>query len=256
MAVEIELFPCLSDNYGVLLRDPATDAVVSIDAPDGEAVLEALARRGWRLTDIFVTHHHADHVQGVETAKEAFPGARVVAPKAEAARIPLVDVQVEDGDVVEVGSLKAQVIATPGHTAGHVVYHFAGESLLFSGDTLFVMGCGRAFETPAETLWASLVKLKRLPSDTRVYCGHEYTLANARFCIGIEPDNAALQARLAEVEALRAKGEPTLPTTIERELATNSFLRSDQAAVKQGLGMADQPDASVFAELRSRKNRG
>lgn len=256
MAAEIELFPCLSDNYGVLLHDPATGATASIDAPDGEAVLDALKRRGWRLTDILVTHHHGDHVQGIEPLKEACPNVRVVAPAAEAARVPMVDLRVFEGDVVAVGSLKAEVIATPGHTAGHVAYHLPAEALLFSGDTLFAMGCGRAFEAPPETLWASLAKLKRLPPETRVYCGHEYTLANARFCATIEPDNAALRARLDEVVALRARNEPTLPTTLARELATNSFLRSDQAAVKQALGMADQPDAAAFAELRARKNRG
>lgn len=255
MAAEIELFPCLSDNYGVLLHDTATGATASVDAPDGEAVLAALRRRGWRLTDILVTHHHADHVQGIEPLKEAFPSVRVVAPKAEAARIPMVDLPVEEGDVVKVGAIVVETIHTPGHTAGHVAYHMPGEKALFVGDTLFAMGCGRAFETPAETLWSSLAKLKRLAPDTRVYCGHEYTLANARFCLTIEPDNAALKARLEEVEALRAKGAPTLPTTLARELATNSFLRSDQAAVKQALGMADQPDAAVFAEIRARKNR-
>lgn len=255
MSAEIELFACLSDNYGALLHDPATGATASIDAPDGEAVLAALARRGWSLTDILVTHHHADHVQGIEEIKEAFPAARVVAPKAEADRIPRVDLRVGDGDAAAVGALAGRVIATPGHTAGHVAYHFPAQSLLFAGDTLFAMGCGRAFEAPAETLWASLVKLKALPGETQVYCGHEYTLANARFCAAIEPDNAALKARLAEVEALRAKGAPTLPTSIARELATNSFLRADQAAVKQALGMAERTDAAVFAEIRARKNR-
>jgi hydroxyacylglutathione hydrolase len=256
MSAEIELFPCLSDNYGVLLHDPATGATASVDAPDGEAVLEALKRRGWSLTDILVTHHHADHVQGIAEIKEAFPTARVVGPKSEAERIPMIEARVGEGDAVAVGSLVAQAIDTPGHTAGHIVYHFSAQRLLFSGDTLFAMGCGRAFEAPAQTLWASLLKLKALPGDTRVYCGHEYTLSNARFCIGIEPDNAALKARLAEVEALRARGAPTLPTTLERELATNTFLRADQAAVKQALGMADRTDADVFAELRARKNRG
>ena len=255
MSPQIELFPCLSDNYGVLLHDPATGATASVDAPDGEAVLEALQRRGWKLTDILVTHHHADHVQGIAEVKEAFPDARVTAPASEADRIPLVDVRVSEGEEVCIGSLAAKVIATPGHTMGHIVYHFASHGLLFAGDTLFAMGCGRPFEAPAETLWASLAKLKRLPGDTQVYCGHEYTLANARFCASIEPDNAALLARLAEVEALRAANAPTLPTTIERELATNTFLRADQAAVKQALGMADQTDAAVFAEIRARKNR-
>lgn len=255
MTAEIELFSCLSDNYGLLLHDPATGATASLDAPDGEAVLEALQRRGWTLTDILVTHHHADHVQGIEELKEAFPAARVTAPKAEADRIPLAERRVAEGDQAAVGALIAQVIETPGHTLGHVVYYLAAEGLLFSGDTLFAMGCGRAFEAPPETLWASLVKLKRLPGDTQVYCGHEYTLANARFCAKIEPENAALKARLAEVEALRARGAPTLPTTIARELATNSFLRADQATVKQALGMSDQTDAAVFAEIRAMKNR-
>lgn len=255
MAAEIRLFPCLSDNYGVLMHDPATGATACIDAPQARPILEALDKARWRLTDILVTHHHADHVQGIEAVKAAFPHARVTGPKAEADRIPMIERGVVEGEVVEVGALRGVAIATPGHTAGHVVYHFPGEALLFSGDTLFAMGCGRAFETPAETLWASLSKLKQLPADTTIYCGHEYTLANARFCAAIEPDNAALLARLAAVEALRARDEPTLPTTLAQELATNSFLRADQASVKQVLGMADQTDAAVFAEIRARKNR-
>jgi hydroxyacylglutathione hydrolase len=255
MAAEIRLFPCLSDNYGVLMHDSATGATACIDAPQARPILEALSAARWRLTDILVTHHHADHVQGIEAVKAAFPHARVTGPKAEADRIPMIERSVVDGDAIEVGALKGVVIATPGHTAGHVVYHFPGEALLFSGDTLFAMGCGRAFEAPAETLWESLSKLKRLPADTTIYCGHEYTLANARFCADIEPGNAALEARLAAVEALRARDAPTLPTTLAQELATNSFLRADQASVKQSVGMADQTDAAVFAEIRARKNR-
>lgn len=255
MAAEIRLVPCLSDNFGALVHDPATGATAAIDAPEAVPLLAALESSGWRLTDILVTHHHADHVQGVERLKSVWPHARVVGPAAEADRVPMIERRLREGDVAEVGALKARVIETPGHTAGHIVYYFEEDAVLFAGDTLFVMGCGRPFEAPPETLWASLEKLKRLPPDTQIYCGHEYTLANARFCAGIEPENVAIAARLKEVEALRAAGLPTAPTTLAREIATNSFLRADQPVVKSALGMADAPDAAVFAEIRARKNR-
>lgn len=255
MAADIRLVPCLSDNYGALIHDPATGATAAVDAPEAVPLLAALEQNGWRLTDILITHHHADHVQGVERLKSVWPHARVVGPAAEADRIPRIERGLSDGDVVEVGALKASVIETPGHTAGHIVYHFADDAVLFAGDTLFAMGCGRPFEAPAGTLWTSLEKLKRLPPRTRVFCGHEYTLANARFCAGIEPDNATIAARLQEVEALRAAGRPTVPTTLALEEATNSFLRADRPEVKAAVGMTGATDDAVFAELRARKNR-
>ena len=256
MAAEIRLFPCLSDNYGYLIHDPATKATASIDAPEAGAIVKALQREGWTLTDILVTHHHADHVQGVAGLKSAFPKVRVVGPAKEASRIPDIAVQAAEGDVVRVGSLAARVIETPGHTAGHVVYWFQADKALFAGDTLFAMGCGRVFETPMAVMWDSLSKLAALPGDTAVYCGHEYTLSNARFAISVDPDNAALAARLREVEALRAAGRFTLPTTIARELETNPFLRADTAGVRRAVGMERAEAAAVFAELRERKNRG
>lgn len=255
MPAVIRQFPCLSDNYGVLLHDPSTGATAAIDAPEAAKIIEALQGQGWTLTDILITHHHADHVQGVERLKAVFPNAVVVGPKAEADRIPMVQRLVSDGDTAHIGSLAARVIATPGHTAGHVVYHFADERLLFAGDTLFAMGCGRVFETEPETMWASLQKLKTLPPETVVYCGHEYTASNARFAASLSPDDPIVLAQLKEAEALRAAGEPTLPTTIALELRSNPFLRADEASLKAAIGMSNASDASVFAELRARKNR-
>jgi hydroxyacylglutathione hydrolase len=256
MPAQIHQFPCLSDNFGVLIHDSATGATASIDAPEAVAVMAALKEKGWTLTDILVTHHHADHVQGVAPLRAAFPRLRVAGPAKEADRVPGIETKVAEGDVVRVGALAAKVIETPGHTAGHVAYWFEAEGAVFAGDTLFAMGCGRVFETPMAVMWDSLKKLAALPPETRVYCGHEYTLSNARFALTVDPDNAALQARMQEVEALRAAGEPTLPTTIARELATNPFLRADDARVRKTVGLESADAAAVFAELRERKNRG
>ena len=256
MTAIIEQFTCLSDNFGVLVHDPATKATASIDAPEAGPILAALARRGWTLTDILVTHHHADHVQGIAGLKEKFPAARVTAPKREAQRIGGVDVAVGEGDFAKVGALEAKVIETPGHTEGHIVYWFEEEDVLFAGDTLFAMGCGRVFETPLPVMYHSLMKLAQLPGDTQVYCGHEYTLSNARFALGVDPGNDMLATRATEVAALRDKGLPTLPTTIALELATNPFLRAEDAELQKALGMPNADPSQVFAELRERKNRG
>ena len=194
MPAQTYLFPCLSDNYGVLLHDPATDATASIDAPEAAPVEAALQAKGWKLTDILVTHHHADHTDGIAALKKKY-NCRVVAPKAEAARIPLVDETVSEGNKVSVGKLSANVIETPGHTSGHISYWFHGDKLAFVGDTLFSIGCGRVIEGTPEQMWQSLLKLRDLPDDTQIYCGHEYTEANIRFARTIEPDNAKLAAR-------------------------------------------------------------
>ncbi len=254
MHAHFHQLPCLSDNYGVLVHDPATGATASIDAPDAAAVLEALDEKGWRLTDILVTHHHHDHVGGIPTLRERFPQLRVVAPAKEAARIGRVDALVSEGSVVGVGTLRAKVLETPGHTAGHVVYWFEDEDVLFAGDTLFALGCGRVLETSLDVMWDSLLKLSRLPGETRVYCGHEYTLSNARFALTVDPDNALLHERAREVEQLRAENRPTLPTTIAIELATNPFLRAGNPEVAAAVGRAGGDPPAVFAELRERKN--
>ncbi|MEZ5871272.1 MAG: hydroxyacylglutathione hydrolase [Nitratireductor sp.] len=251
--IEIHQFPCLSDNYGVLLHHTNTGHTISIDAPDAGAVLAALDETGWKLTHVLVTHHHADHVQGLAELKQK-TGCKAIGPANPA--IAGLDMTVGDGDTVELAGEKIAVIATPGHTLDMINYHFPDAGLVFAGDTLFAMGCGRVFEGTPEMMWNSLTRLMKLPADTQVYCGHEYTLANARFAIGIDGTNAALQARLSEVEAARARNEPTIPTTLALELETNPFLRAADPAIRANLGMQDASDAEVFTEIRERKNRG
>jgi hydroxyacylglutathione hydrolase len=254
MTTHVFQFPCLKDNYGALIHDSGSGRTAAIDAPDGEAVVAAAKARGWRLTDLLITHHHADHTQGVPAVRAAFPGLRVVGPAKEAQRIGGLDLQVGEGDIVDIGALKARVIETPGHTAGQVAYMFDEDEIVFTGDTLFSLGCGRVFETPMAVMWSSLAKLAALPGETQVYCGHEYTEANARFAMTIEPGNADLVARVEAVKALRAKGEPTLPTTIALELATNPFLRAEIPAVQKAVGLEGADPAQVFAEIRRRKD--
>jgi hydroxyacylglutathione hydrolase len=253
MTLEIHQFPCRSDNYGVLAHDAETGATASIDAPDEAAVRAALRTTGWRLTHILTTHHHADHVAGNLGLKAEF-GCEIAGPAAEAARIPGIDRGLREGDEIAVGGIAARVIETPGHTAGHISYHLPEAGVAFVGDTLFAMGCGRLFEGDAETMWRSLTKIAALPDDTRLYCGHEYTLQNAKFARSVEPGNAALAAREAEVEALRADGLATLPTTLAAERATNPFLRAASAEIRSRLGLEDARDADVFAALRKLKD--
>jgi hydroxyacylglutathione hydrolase len=255
MAAQIHLFPCLQDNFGVLLHDSESGATAAIDAPEAAAVEAALKATGWRLSDILVTHHHADHTGGIAELKQKY-SCRVVAPHGEAARIPLVDVTVRENDKVKVGALEARVFETPGHTAGHISYFFPADKVAFVGDTLFSIGCGRVIEGTPEMMWQSLLKLRGLPEDTRIYCGHEYTKANIRFAKTIEPGNAALNARAAEVDKLLAAHKPTIPSTIGEEKAANPFLRADVPEVAKALGLADSPAWKVFAEIRERKNRG
>jgi hydroxyacylglutathione hydrolase len=254
MSAQTHLFPCLQDNYGVLLHDPATGATAAIDAPEAAPVEAALKATGWRLTDILVTHHHADHTGGIAELK-AHHRCRVVAPHGEAARIPLVDETVRENDKVRVGGLEGRVIETPGHTAGHISYVFPADKLAFVGDTLFSIGCGRVIEGTPEMMWQSLLKLRGLPDDTRIYCGHEYTKANIRFAKSIDSGNSALNAREQEVEKLLAAHKPTIPSTIGEEKAANPFLRADVPEVAKSVGLAGQPAWKVFAEIRERKNR-
>ena len=250
--LEIELFPCRSDNFGVLLHDPATGATASIDAPEEKPILDALARRGWTLSHIFTTHHHNDHVEANAALKQRF-GMTIIGPGRET--IPGIDRKVDDGDTFDFAGRRVEVIATPGHTLGHICFYLPEEKLLFAADTLFALGCGRLFEgTPAD-MWTSLSRLAALPDDTTVYFGHEYTLSNARFARTIDPENAALSQRVAEIEALRAKGGFTAPTTIGLEKATNPFLRAADLAIRRHLGMERAGDAEVFAEIRGRKDR-
>jgi hydroxyacylglutathione hydrolase len=253
MPAQVHQFMCLSDNFGVLLHDPSSGRTAAIDAPEAAPVEAALKATGWNLTDILVTHHHRDHTQGIEELKARY-SCRVVAPDGEAGRIPAVDETVREGDTVRVGALEARVIETPGHTSAPATLHFAADKLVFAGDTLFSIGCGRVIEGTMEMMWQSMLKLRALPDDTQLYCGHEYTLANIRFAKTIEPNNPALAAREKQVQALIAAGKPTLPSRLGEEKAANPFLRADVPEVAQAVGLAGAPPAQVFAEIRTRKN--
>jgi hydroxyacylglutathione hydrolase len=251
---EIHQFACLKDNYGVLVHDAEEGVTLSIDAPDAVAVKRALAERGWQLTHILVTHHHADHTAGIPALKSEMQ-CTVIGPKAESVRIPCLDVGVAEPDVLALGRLEARVLDTPGHTIGHITYWFPAAEVAFVGDTLFAMGCGRVLEGTAEMMWASLQKIAALPPTTRLYCGHEYTVSNGKFGVAIEPGNTRLADRLAEAEAARAAGRPTLPTRVDLELDTNVFLRAGQRAIREHVNLPSVPDWKVFADLRERKNR-
>lgn len=253
MPIDVEQFICRSDNFGVLVRDRDTGFTALIDAPEESSILAAIERTGWEPSLILTTHHHGDHVEANLALKERF-GLEIVAPAAEAAKIPGVDRTVAKGDAIAVGGETVRVIETPGHTAGHVSYYFPASGVVFTADTLFALGCGRLFECPPAVMHQSLTKLAALPPETVVYCGHEYTLANARFALTVDPNNAALAARAAKIETLRAQNRPTLPTTIGEELATNPFLRWADPAIRSHLGMQGATEAEVFAEIRKRKD--
>lgn len=252
-ALEVFQFPCLNDNYGYLVHDPESGATAAIDTPDANAILAALAEKGWTLTDIFNTHHHYDHAGGNETLKEK-TGCRITGPKGESGKIPGIDRAVGDGDEVSLGSHHGAVFDVPGHTAGHIAYYFPTDGIAFVGDTLFALGCGRLFEGTPQQMWTSLQKLMALPDETVVYCAHEYTQANARFALSVEPQNEALVARSREIDAARAAGRPTVPTTIGLEKATNPFLRPMSADLQATVGLQGADLVSVFAETRARKD--
>ncbi|HEV7254232.1 MAG TPA: hydroxyacylglutathione hydrolase [Mesorhizobium sp.] len=253
MALEIEQFICRSDNFGVIAHDPSSGETMVVDAPETAPILERLEKRGLRPSLLLITHHHADHVEGNMALKERF-GLRIVGPEKEAAKIPGIDETVKEGDTLTFAGREIRVIETPGHTAGHVVYHIPAENLLFAADTLFALGCGRLLERGPAEMHASLAKLKHLPAETRIYCGHEYTLSNARFALTVDPENEALKRRAAEVEKKRERNEMTLPTTLHEELETNPFLRWDDPGIRKALGMEDAADVDVFAEVRRRKD--
>lgn len=252
-SLEIHMFPCLADNYGYLVHETITGATAAVDTPDAAAILAELRSKGWRLTDIWNTHHHADHAGGNLRLKSE-TGCRIVGPRADAARIPGIDVSVGEGDVLDFGGHPVEVYDTPGHTRGHIVYRLPADSIAFVGDTLFAMGCGRLFEgTPAQ-MWGSLQKILRWPAETRLYCAHEYTQANARFALTVEPHNRALVERAEEVARLRAAGRPTIPTTVADERATNPFLRPDSGELQATIGLAGARAVDVFAKTRALKD--
>lgn len=252
-SLEFYQFPCRSDNYGVLVHAPDTGETASIDAPDAAAVDEALTTQGWKLSHIFTTHHHADHTGGNAELK-AKHGATIYGPRGEADKIPGLDQAFGENDSFEFSGHEVRVFETPGHTRGHIMYWLPDSDVAFVGDTLFALGCGRIFEGDFADMYASLEKIKKLPEQTVIYCGHEYTQANAAFSMTVDPTNPALLQRVKLIGALRADGKPTLPTTLDVELETNPFLRPNDPDIRRVLGMENATDLEVFTEIRERKN--
>ncbi len=254
MTLEIVTIPCLSDNYAYLLHDPASGETAVVDAPEAAPILSALAGKGWTLSHILLTHHHYDHIDGVPALLEIYP-AKVIGAAADAHRLPPLDLAVSEGDTVHIGTETGIVIDVSGHTVGHIAFHFANSQAVFTADSLMALGCGRLFEGTAPQMWDSLSKLAALPRDTTVCSGHEYTQSNAKFALTIDPDNTALISRSNAVNDARSQGQPTVPSKLSDELATNPFLRASDPAIRAHLGLTSASDAEVFAEIRARKDR-
>ena len=252
--LKIHQFFCRTDNFGVLIHDDEFGVTAAIDTPDAATIRGALAERGWSLTHIFTTHHHADHTAGHGTLKNE-TGCVVVGPEKEADRIPGIDQRVAEGNQFSFGGHQICVLETPGHTLGHVTYWLPDDNIAFVGDTLFSLGCGRLLEGDGTMMWQSLQKLMVLPKETLIYCGHEYSKSNAAFALSVEPNNALLQERAEEIRELRESGLPTLPVSLAAELAQNPFLRPDSPEIQERLGMVGHPLATIFSELRRLKDR-
>lgn len=251
--LKILQIPVLTDNYIYLIHDLDSKQTAAVDPALAEPVLEALHKQGWQLHYIFNTHHHSDHVGGNLELKTQ-TACKIVACKTDSDRIPGIDITVQDGDIFQLGRHQIKIIETIGHTTGHIVYYFAEDDLLFCGDTLFTLGCGRLFEGTAQQLWESLQKLKQLPETTKVYCAHEYSLSNGKFALSVEPDNQALQARMEKIKQLRADNLPTVPGTIGEELATNPFFREQSLSIQTHLKMTGKSPTEIFTALRKMKD--
>lgn len=253
MTLQLVTIPCLSDNYAYLIHDPASGETAVIDVPEAGPILQALENKGWSLSHILLTHHHYDHIDGVAELLEKAP-AKVIGAAADAHRLPPLHQAVREGDTIEIGKESGKVIDVSGHTVGHIAFHFPASRLVFTADSLMALGCGRLFEGTPSQMHASLSKLAALPGDSTVCSGHEYTASNAKFALTIDPGNTALISRAGAVQAARAKGEPTVPSLLSEELATNPFLRASDPAIRAGLGMQEADSVDVFAEIRSRKD--
>ncbi|MFD0857384.1 hydroxyacylglutathione hydrolase [Roseovarius aquimarinus] len=253
MPFEIVTIPCLEDNYAFLAHDPAMNVTMCIDVPEAAPIKAVLERRGWTLGHVLLTHHHADHVQGLGALLADHP-AEVIGAAADAHRLPPLDRAVTPGDEIAIGTQTGRVIDVSGHTVGHIAVHFPSSRAVFTADSLMALGCGRLFEGTPEQMWDSLSRLMALPEETIVYSGHEYTAANAKFALTVDPENPELISRSRQIETARSEGRPTIPSTLAEELATNPFLRAADPDIRERLGLRDAPDAAVFAEIRARKD--
>lgn len=252
--LEIQQIPVLNDNYIYLIHDPDSGDTAVVDPAIAEPVLSVLKHNHWHLTYVYNTHHHADHVGGNLALKD-HTSCKIAACAADHMRIPGIDIKLDEGDTLDLGVHTVQVISCAGHTSGHIAFYIADLDALFCGDTLFAIGCGRLFEGTAEQMQQSLKKFTALPLNTKIYCAHEYTVANARFALSVEPENLDLLNTIKHISQLRSKHLPTVPTTLAQELATNPFLRANSTAIKKTLDMQDASELEVFTELRARKNR-
>ena len=253
MTLEIVTVACLSDNYAFLAHDTQTGDTAVVDVPEATPILRALDERGWTASQVLLTHHHPDHVQGLPQLLAKHP-AKVTGAAADAHRMPPLDTQVREGDTVTIGRFSGDVLDVSGHTVGHIAFHFADAAVMFTGASLMAMGCGRVFEGTKPQMWGSLQKLAALPPDTLVCSGHEYTEANARFALTVDPSNPALILRVEEISSARQAGKYTVPSMLRQELDTNPFLRPDNPEIQAHLGMTGAPVADVFTEIRTRKD--
>ena len=254
MPLEIHTIPCLSDNYAFVIHDPVGGRTACVDVPEALPIQRFLRDRGWQLEDILITHHHPDHIQGVEALHKSH-GGRIIGNRHDRHRLPPLDLAVGPEEVEAVCGEEVHILDVPGHTVGHIAFWMPGAQVAFTGDSLMALGCGRLFEgTPAQ-MWDSLRALRDLPPETPICSGHEYTQGNARFALSIDPENPDLISRAEAVDAARKRGEPTVPSTLATELATNPFLRADDPVLKQALGMAEADDVETFAHIRAAKDR-
>ena len=253
MPVEIITVPCRSDNYAYLIRDQGSGKVALVDAPAVDPIIAVLEARGWGLDQIWITHHHGDHTEGVEALRSRY-GAQVVGYAADSARLPALDLALSEGETVSLGDSVARVIDVSGHTVGHIAFVIDAAKAAFTADSLMALGCGRVFEGTHAMMWASLSKFLAMPDDMQIYSGHNYGQANGRFALSIEPGNEALKARIEGIKAADAAGEAIVPVTLAEERATNPFLRATEPSVKAAVGLAGADDAAVFGEVRRRKD--
>lgn len=252
MSIDIVTIPCRTDNYAYLVRSGNRTALV--DVPEAQPILDALDARGWALDEVWITHHHDDHVAGMPQIRARFPDIHVTGGAKDAERLPPLDRAMSDGERFSFDGHTVHVLDVSGHTVGHIAFHMPDADAAFTADSLMALGCGRVFEGTPEMMWQSLVRLRDLPDETMVYSGHEYTQTNARFALTIEPGNDALQDRAARIDAARERGEPTVPSKLSEERATNPFIRAHLSEVKQAISMEGAEDSAVFAEIRARKD--